>query len=189
MSTDPAVRPRRRADAQRNYDLLLAAAKEVFGEAGADAPLDDVARRAGLGNATMYRHFPTRRDLLVAVYADEVTALCAAGESLLASDSPGDALFQWLQAFVAHVVTKRDLAESLTDSPAGRHSELFGQWHHAMHSTAGALLARAQQTGDVRAEVPVADLLWLANGVALTGAEDERAERLLRLVRDGAAGR
>ncbi|GAA1694232.1 TetR/AcrR family transcriptional regulator [Fodinicola feengrottensis] len=181
--------PRRRADAQRNYDLLLATAKEVFGEHGADAPLDEVARRAGIGNATMYRHFPTRRDLLVAVYADEVTALCARGEALLVADSPGDALFQWLRSFIAHVVTKQDLARSLMAGPAGLHSERFGQWHDAMLSTAGSLLVRAQEAGDVRADLPVRDVLWLANGIALTGADDERAVRLLRLVRDGAANR
>src|SRR5437899_6575849 len=89
----PQAEPRRprRADARRNYELLLAAAKEVFDEQGVDAPLDDVARRAGVGNATMYRHFPTRRELIIAVYVDEVTALCAQGEALLTEGSPVDA--------------------------------------------------------------------------------------------------
>ena len=72
----------RRADARRNYERVLAAAKEVFGELGVTAPLDEIARRAGVGNATMYRHFPTRRELVIAVYADEVSTLCELGQSL-----------------------------------------------------------------------------------------------------------
>jgi AcrR family transcriptional regulator len=181
----PGDRPRR-ADARRNHDLLLAAAKEVFAERGAGAPLDDVARRAGVGNATMYRHFPTRQELLIAVYSDEVTELCARGEALLAAEPPGDALFTWLEAFVAHVATKRELALALTDDRAGRRSELFDGWHESMRTTADALLDRARRSGAVRPGVTAADLLALANGIALTGTGDSRTRRLLDLVRHGA---
>src|SRR5689334_22040791 len=86
-SESAASRRPRRTDAARNAGLLLAAAKELFDERGPDVPLDDVARRAGVGNATLYRHFPTRRDLIVAVYADEVTALCEQGAALLEAES------------------------------------------------------------------------------------------------------
>src|SRR5580692_380667 len=79
-----------RADARRNYERVLAAAKEVLGELGVTAPLDEIARRAGVGNATMYRHFPSRRELVIAVYADEVTALCELGQSLLTGSPPAD---------------------------------------------------------------------------------------------------
>lgn len=186
---DPAPRAQpgrpRRADAQRNYELLLAAAKEIFDEQGVDAPLDDVARRAGVGNATMYRHFPTRRELIIAVYADEVTELCARGEALLGEMPAGDALFDWLRMFVAHVATKRELALVLADDHDGQRSALFRRWHEAMHSTASALLARAQQAGAVRAEVSASDLLALANGTALTGVDSDQTERLLLLVRHG----
>src|SRR3954453_8329205 len=99
-----------RADASRNAARLLAAARALIAEVGNDVALNDVARRAGVGNATLYRHFPTRGDLLVAVYADEVAALCGRGENLLAAADPGDALFAWLDDFVAHVATKRALA-------------------------------------------------------------------------------
>jgi AcrR family transcriptional regulator len=175
-----------RADARRNRDLLLAAAKEVFAERGADAPLDDVARRAGVGNATMYRHFPTRQELIIAVYSDEVTGLCEQGEALLAEEAPGDALFDWIAAFVAHIAGKRELALALTDDRAGRRSALFRRWHEAMHATASALLVRAQHAGAVRADLDVADLLTLANGIAVTGADEERIHRLMRLIRTGA---
>ncbi|WP_329126858.1 TetR/AcrR family transcriptional regulator [Streptomyces sp. NBC_01465] len=180
-----AARPRRRADAQRNYDLVLAAAKEVFEEQGVSAPLDEIARRAGVGNATMYRHFPARRDLVIAVYADEVTELCTLGESLLDEESPGDALFTWLRAFTLHIATKRELPLALTDDPQGQRSELFDSWHQAMRSTAFALLASAQQSTDIRADLDVSDLLALVHGAALTGADAGQRERLLMLIRNG----
>jgi AcrR family transcriptional regulator len=178
----PPGRPRR-ADARRNYELLLTAARELFDVRGVDVPLDDIARRAGIGNATMYRHFPTRQDLIVAVYADEVTALCARGEALLEDDSPGDALFTWLGAFVEHAAAKRDLALAL--SGGARRSALFETWHSLMHDTVAALLSRAQHSGAVRTDVDGSDLLTLANGIALTGPSPARAERLLGIVRTG----
>ncbi|QXJ23593.1 TetR/AcrR family transcriptional regulator [Actinomadura graeca] len=176
-----------RADARRNRELLLAAARDVFADQGTDAPLDVVARRAGVGNATMYRHFPTRRDLLVAVYAGEVAALTAEGRDLLTEDPPADALFSWLRTFIAHVATKTDLARAI---PECERSALFDDWHTAMHETTSALLARAQKAGEVCPDLKATDLLTLANGIALA-AEDAAAEdapqtdRLLRLVRQG----
>jgi AcrR family transcriptional regulator len=185
-SPPPRIERPRRADARRNHALLLTAAKEIFAEHGVDAPLDDIARRAGVGNATMYRHFPTSQEFIIAVYSDEVTALCAQGETLLDDDSPGDALFAWLREFIAHVSTKRELALALADDRAGRRSALFGGWHRAMHSTASALLQRAQRTGAIRPELDIADLLALANGIALTGADTAQIQRLISLVRNGA---
>lgn len=175
----------RRADAQRNYELLLTTAREVFSERGVDAPLDDIARQAGIGNATMYRHFPTRRELIVAVYADEVAALCAQGETLLEDESSGDALFGWLRAFIAHVTTKRELALAIPNDQGGQRSALFDGWHQAMHSTASNLLTRAQCSGTVRADLDVSDLLALANGIALASVDTEQAERCLGLLRHG----
>jgi AcrR family transcriptional regulator len=184
---EPSTRPRRRrrGDARRNAELLLAAAKDVFDQHGVDAPLDDVARRAGVGNATMYRHFPTRRELIVAVYAEEVTALCDRGQALLQDPAPGQALFGWLQAFIAHVASKRALALAIPNDPGGQRSALFDRWHTAMHATASALLTRAQRAGTVRADLEVADLLALATAIALTAADTRRTERLLDLVRRG----
>jgi AcrR family transcriptional regulator len=175
----------RRADAQRNYDLLVAAAREVFHNRGIDAPLDDIARRAGVGNATMYRHFPTRRELIIAVYAEEVAELCARSQALLAEDPAGDALFGWLQDFIAHVAAKRELALSITDDRTGQRSALFDRWHHSMHTAASALLTRAQNAGAVRSDLDVSELLALANGIALTTADATQAKRLVLLVRQG----
>lgn len=185
MHTEQSQRPPRRADARRNHELLLEAAKEVFDEHGVAAPLDDIARQAGVGNATLYRHFPTRRDLIIAVYAEEVTALCDQGKVLLREKSPSDALFSWLQAFVAHVATKGALALALTNDRDGQRSVLFDRWHETMHSTALALLTRAQRSGTIRADLDVSDLLAVANGIALAGADGDQAERLLLLIRRG----
>jgi AcrR family transcriptional regulator len=188
-NAEPAPRPqpqrRRRADAQRNYDLLVAAARDVFHDHGVGAPLDDIARRAGIGNATMYRHFPTRSDLIIAVYSEEVAALCGRSQLLLAEGPPGDALFSWLQEFIAHVAAKRELALSITDDRPGQRSTLFERWHNSMHTAASELLTRAQRTGAVRCDLEVSELLALANGIALTATDAAPAERLVLLIRQG----
>jgi hypothetical protein len=121
----------------------------------------------------------------VAVYAEEVAQLCDRGAALLGDRAPGEALFGWLQAFVAHVASKRALALAIPDDQGGRRSGLFAGWHTAMHATASALLTRAQQAGAVRADLEVTDLLALATAIALTGADPGRTGRLLDLVRRG----
>ncbi|WUI03226.1 TetR/AcrR family transcriptional regulator [Spirillospora sp. NBC_00431] len=182
----------RRADAVRNTRLLLAAARDLFDEHGPDVALDEIARRAGVGNATLYRHFPTRGDLLAAVYAEEVSGLCAHGAALLTEPAADEALFTWLDAFVVHTATKRDLAMAATagaapDGGADRRGELFGGWHAAMRAAAGPLLERAQRAGGVRPGLSVDDLLALAGAAAVAGAGPDRARALLRLMRDGIA--
>jgi AcrR family transcriptional regulator len=188
---DPARSPSRRirrADARRNYELLLLAAREVFAEQGSGAPLEVVARRAGVGNATMYRHFAARHELVIAVYADEVTALCARAGVLAAELPPADALFGWLRAVIDHLATKRDVALVLTDDDHGPRSALFDRWHQAMLGTLSALLARAQRAEVVRTDLTAADVLLLAAGIALTGTDGARHDRLLDLLRHGARG-
>ncbi|MEU8185524.1 TetR/AcrR family transcriptional regulator [Micromonospora sp. NPDC049044] len=175
----------RRADAARNVDRLLAAARELVDNSGSEVVLDEVARRAGVGNATLYRHFPTRGDLLVAVYADEVAALCRQGVDLLGDPSPADALFTWLDAFVVHVATKRALALAATEGPAAHRTEMFGRWHESMRSTATGLLRRAQDAGAVRPDLTVTDLLAIASGAALGGTDVSHAQRLVGLLRSG----
>ncbi|WP_406277068.1 TetR/AcrR family transcriptional regulator [Nocardia sp. NBC_00881] len=177
----------RRADARRNYELVLTAAREVFDELGVTAPLDEIARRAGVGNATMYRHFPTRRDMVIAVYAEEVTALGELGRTLLGDPSPADALFAWLRAFIAHVSTKGQLPLSIPDDEAGQRSALYREWHETMHTAAADLLRRAQEAGAIKADLDVADLLASANGIGRAAADVSQADRLLAIVRDGLA--
>lgn len=178
----------RRADAARNTQLLLAAASELFEEHGHDVALDEVARRAGVGNATLYRNFPTRGDLLVAVYADEVAALCQQGADLLARPSAADGLFTWLDSFIAHVAAKRTLALAATEGSDEQRSELFARWHQSMTSTAERLLVRAQETRSVRPDLTATDLLALASAATIAGTSARHSQQLLRIMRHGFAG-
>jgi AcrR family transcriptional regulator len=180
------VRPPKRADARGNYMALLAAADEVFTSHGPDAPLDEIARRAGVGNATLYRHFPTRRDLLVAVCVDEVEALCSLGERLESHAPAGDALTQWLRAYIDHVSSKNGLAAAFA---TGRRedSELVASCQAAITAVGTALLRRAQLEGAVRSSVGLQDLITLVNAIAMATESGGRGEanRLLTLVLEG----
>ncbi|MFE0156002.1 TetR/AcrR family transcriptional regulator [Nonomuraea sp. NPDC059007] len=179
-----AGRPRR-ADAARSAQALLAAARELFDERGPDVALDEVARRAGVGNATLYRHFPTRQDLIVAVYASEVTALEEQGATLLGTEPAAQALFTWLDAFVTHVATKR--APALAGTDTERRTELFDRWHSSMRATAQKLLTRAQRSGEVNAALTATDLLTLTSAAAIAATGAEHARELLRIMHHGFA--
>ncbi|MEV5711930.1 helix-turn-helix domain-containing protein [Actinoallomurus sp. NPDC052274] len=163
-------------------------ARELSDERGPGVALDEVARRAGVGNATLYRHFPTRSDLIVAVYADEVEALCEKGAALIDGGSAVEALFAWLDDFVVHVATKRALAFAGTENSDERRTALFDQWHRSMRAIAQELLVRAQRSGDANADLTVDDLLALTNATAIAATGAEEARRLLRIMRHGFAG-
>jgi AcrR family transcriptional regulator len=177
----------RRADAQRNVGRLIAAAREAFAAHGPSAPLDDIARAAGVGPGTLYRHFPTRLALLEAVYRDSVERLCAEGGRLSESEPPADALVDWLRGFVAVVSQKRGLAAALTDE--GRPSELFAECHTLINTTGGTLLERAKESGAVRSDVALGDVLKMAKAFANAAETSPEgaalAERLLTLAMDG----
>jgi AcrR family transcriptional regulator len=177
----------RRADAQRNVERLIVAAREAFAARGPQAPLDDIARAAGVGPGTLYRHFPTRLALLEAVYRDSVERLCADGARLVETEPPADALLDWLQGFVTVVSQKRGLAAALTDE--GRASELFAQCHTMINATGSDLLDRAKAAGAVRDDVALADVLRMAKAFAQAGETSPEgaalAERLLGLAMDG----
>jgi AcrR family transcriptional regulator len=174
-----------RADAARNAELLLAAARDLFAERGPDIPIDDVARRAGVGNATLYRHFPTRGDLIVAVYSDEVDALCQHGKDLAEAPDADAALHEWLDAFVVHIAAKRPLALALTDGADARRTRLFAEWHRSITAVAARLLDRAAAAGEVRADLAVKDLLALTSAAAIASTGPDHARRLLALLREG----
>ncbi|MBF9127864.1 helix-turn-helix transcriptional regulator [Plantactinospora sp. S1510] len=173
-----------RSDALRNATVLLDAARQLVEEVGNEITLDEVARRAGVGNATLYRHFPTREDLLAAVYADEVANLCRHGAQLLGAPSPLDALFSWLDEFVVHVATKRPLALAATEGPGGRRGHRFETWHSSITATATDLVHRAQPA--LRPGLTAADVLALASGAALT-TDTAQARRLVGFLRTGLA--
>ncbi|GAA5056363.1 TetR/AcrR family transcriptional regulator [Thermocatellispora tengchongensis] len=178
-----------RADARRNYDRILAAAAEAIAEDGADASLEEIARRAGVGSATLHRHFPARQQLLEAVFRDRVEALRATAADLATDPDPGRALETWLRTVTRHAVSNRGLAASLMHSPQDSDSAL-GVSCRTMITNAGAdLLARARRANAVRSDVSITDLLQLVNAISLV-AEGEadgaaQADRLLSLALAG----
>lgn len=187
--TGPRAEPAaRRVDARRNRDALVAAASQVFADAGVDAPLDSIARRAGVGNATMYRNFPTRDDLLMAVLADRYEALAAQADDDARASSPEAGLSAWLTAFVGYLQTYRDLPEPVLATLREHDSALY-QSCEAMRAAAGRLLTRAQDAGVVRADINATDLFTHAAGIAWaaqrTPDDPRRTARLLSVMLDG----
>src|SRR5215472_12819267 len=141
-----------RADARQNHARLIAAAKTAFTERGADAPLEDIARRAGVGIGTLYRHFATREALLAAVYRHEVEQLSAAADRLLATRPPAEALGAWLHQLVDYMATKRVIAPALQASP-GEGSAAYAASGPAMVGALNRLVTAAIAAGDIRADV------------------------------------
>ena len=166
-----------RADAQRNRARLVSVASEVVAEQGAEASLEEIARRAGVGSATLHRHFPSRLALLDAVFAERVATLCDHAAELLDAQDPGEALVRWLRELVHHAVRNRGLATSLAKGT--------GDSCHAKILAAGeSLVTRARN--DIHEDVTTMELLALVNGVSLAAAEDEElADRLLTLAVTG----
>ncbi|MFF3561444.1 TetR/AcrR family transcriptional regulator [Streptomyces sp. NPDC002574] len=174
-----AQRPHRR-DAARNYDALLAAAREAFAENGAEASLEDIARRAGVGIATLYRNFPTRRHLFESVYADEVNELCRVAEDV-APLEPWDALTSWLRRFVDYTVTKRAIREALNNE-----SDVFLACRDSMYQAGGPLFERAQKAGEARTDFSFDDLLRMVSGISSTSfPDDAQRDRVLGVALDG----
>jgi AcrR family transcriptional regulator len=182
------ARPKR-ADAQRNIDRLLDAARTAIAKDGPEASLDDIARDAGVGSGTLYRHFPTRVALLEAVYREEVQRLCAEGDRLLESDTePGEALSEWLRVYVSFGAMKRGLMGPLTTA-LGQDSDLFSSCKQMVRATGGRLVEQAQRAGTIRDDVEISDILTLASAIShageLTGEGSELSERLLTVAFDG----
>jgi len=177
-----------RADARRNRELLMAAALAAFTERGADdTSLEEIARRAGVGIGTLYRHFPGRTALLEAVYTDQVAALCQRAGELLAAEPPGAALAAWMRDMAEFSATKHNLISALAGD-YGADAPVFSACRDDLLAAATALLTRAQQAGAVRPDVQPPDLLRLSHGVAAATAradDADQAERLLSLMLNG----
>jgi AcrR family transcriptional regulator len=178
-----ADRPKR-ADARRNYEKLIAAGREAFTEDGAGASLEDIAKRAGVGIGTLYRHFPTRQALLEAVYVEEVDALCRSALDL-AGEPPWEALVAWLHRFVGYLATKRALADELL-AYNDRDADVFRTCRAAMYAGGEPLLARAQAAGLARTDIDITEVIQLVGGIAtIQRTEPEVLERLLDVALDG----
>jgi AcrR family transcriptional regulator len=181
LSALRAPRPHR-ADAARNFDALLVAARDVFTEYGADVPMDVIARRADVSIATLYRNFPTREQMLENVYISEVESVCRFAEDA-ARLGPWEGITTWLRRFVEYVATKRAVATGIDhDSDAYRAST------QALYEAGGPLLERAQQAGLMRDDVDIDDVMRLVMAFTVVNfASPEQRDRMLGVAFDGLA--
>ncbi len=183
---EPPVR-KPRADARRNRELLLETAKAAFTETGADVSLDEIARRAGVGIGTLYRHFPTRSAIIEAVYRREVQQLADAATHLLESLPPGEALHAWMRLSVDYVATKRVISAAL-NSVACSPSELYTASTALITDAMSLLVERAIAAGDIRADILPSDLLRALTGFTYSNPSPDweaSAGRLIGLLMDG----
>ena len=177
------VRPQR-ADARRNFDALLAAAREAFAADGTGASLEDIARRAGVGIGTLYRNFPTRDALVEAVYVDEVEAVSRAADEAAALE-PWEAVQAWLRRFVVYIGTKHALLEGLNkDSP------VLLSCRTSLYDAGEPLIRRAQAAGELREDATIGDVIRMVSGIAQVAFDDDdQRDRVIAMAIDGLRAR
>jgi AcrR family transcriptional regulator len=181
----PARKPR--ADGQRNRERLLEVAKTAFADVGVDVSLDEIARRAGVGIGTLYRHFPTRDAIVEAVYRREVAQLAGAATRLLESLSPGEALHQWMRLFVDYIATKKVMVSALS-AIIGNTTELYAYSGAQITGAVVLLVERAAAGGDIRPDVDPNDLLRALVGFTYGNTSpgwQASALRLIDILMDG----
>jgi AcrR family transcriptional regulator len=184
----PKPPPRKpRADAERNRQRILEIAKKTFTRSGANISLDDLARQAGIGPGTLYRHFPTRDALLEAVYRTEVEKLAAAERELSQAMPPVEALRAWMLLFVDYIAAKQIIAPAL-NTLVGGPSKLFEASGSQIKGAIGALVERAIESGDIRPDLDPLDLLRALVGVSNVASVPNWAESARRLVQILIAG-
>lgn len=173
-----------RADARRNVDGVLKAAKAVFASAGVDAPVRLIAETAGVGVGTVYRHFPQRSDLVAAVFRHEIDACADAAASLSAQHAPGEALASWMQRYADFIATKRGLATSLhSGNPA--FESLPAYFEQQLRPALQILLANAVDAHEIRPNVDPDDLLHAVASLCMPARDEDRARRMVDLLVDG----
>ena len=175
-----------RSDAQRSVEALLMAAKEVFAASGADAPVREIAEKAGVGVGTLYRHFPQRSDLVAAVFRHEIDACAEAAPVLAAQLKPGEALAKWMDRYVDFIGTKRGLASALhSGDPA--YNPLPNYYSQRLTPALQSLLEAAAAAGEIRAEFDAKDLLNAAANMSRFAYDvgPDHAKRMVGLLVDG----
>jgi AcrR family transcriptional regulator len=183
-STPTLLARPKRADARRNYEKVLAAAREAFAEGGESTALEEIARRAGVGIGTLYRHFPSRQALLEALYIDEVEDVCRSAAQLDGAD-PWEALNGWLERFVGYIATKRALAHELLNY-LDQDAALFQTSRASLYAAGEPLLKRAQDAGVVRRDVAIGDVIQMVMSIAkLPTTDPAQVEHILRIAVDG----
>jgi AcrR family transcriptional regulator len=177
------ARPKR-ADARRNYEKILAAAREAFAEGGESTPLEEIARRAGVGIGTLYRNFPNRQSLLEALYVDEVEEVCRSAAEVDDAD-PWQALTTWIDRFIAYLATKQALAGELLNY-LDHDAELFKVSRASLFAAGEPLLKRAQNAGVVRPDVTIAEVIQMMVGIGkIPTADPRQVEHILKVALDG----
>ena len=187
-TTDPLEqtlphRPRR-ADARRNYDKVVAAAREAFAEHGASTSLEEIARRAEVGIGTLYRNFPNRQALLEAVYVEELESLCRSAAEFDGL-APWEGFAAWVNGLVGYLATKQALAHELLEY-VDRDAPLFQSCRVMLFAAGEPLLARAQDAEAVRSDTNLAEIIQMVGGIAkIPGAEPQQVEHMLQIALDG----
>jgi AcrR family transcriptional regulator len=183
MKTSAAKKTGRkpRADAQRNRERILEVAKQVFTRRGAEASMDEIAKRAKIGPGTLYRHFPARDELLAAVYISEVEKLAEAQRKFSAELPPVEALRAWMLVFIDYIAAKKIIAPAL-NAMAGGPSRVFQQTNRLMEEAANALASRAVASRDLRPDVDPMDMLRAIYGVSSAGSTDDWPEKARQFV-------
>jgi AcrR family transcriptional regulator len=189
VTTKAEVRPdrKRRADAERNRERLVDAAKAAFADVGADVSLEEIARRAGVGIGTLYRHFPRRDDIVAAVYRREVEQIADAARRLLASETPGGALHEWMRLFVDYIATKKLVASALA-SMSGDARQIYAASGLRIIDAITLLTDRARAAGDIRSDADPADILRALVGFTYGASGpgwEASALRLIDILMDG----
>ncbi|GGR64442.1 MULTISPECIES: TetR/AcrR family transcriptional regulator [Streptomyces] len=178
-----------RADARRNYERLLKVAAEAFAEHGENASLDDIAKRAGVGSGTLYRHFPTRQALLEAAYVDRIEALGARADELAKELAPGEALAEWLYELAVGTIQVRGMKALLGSAVTDGGAAALTVCGAVVKGAVARLVVAAQEAGALRGDVEPIEVLRLAHGVAsaaeLAGAGEKEIRRYLSLLGEG----
>jgi AcrR family transcriptional regulator len=186
-TTDPLEvtlhRPKR-ADARRNYDKVVAAAREAFAERGASTSLEEIARRAEVGIGTLYRNFPNRQSLLEAVYAGEVENLCISSAGF-AELEPWEGFVAWVHSLIGYMATKHALVHELFEY-VDRDAPLFQSCRTLLFASGEPLLARAQEAGAVRPDTDIAEIIQIVGGISkIPALEPEQIEHIIEIALDG----
>jgi AcrR family transcriptional regulator len=180
----PLIARPKRADARRNYEKVLAAAREAFAEGGEATSLEEIARRAGVGIGTLYRHFPNRQALVEALYVNEVEEVSRSAEAL-GELEPWEALRRWFDRLIGYLATKRALAAELTNY-LDKDAPLLQSCRTSLFAAGEPLLKRAQDAGAVRRDVELSDIMHLVIAISKTpGADARQIEHILRIALDG----
>jgi AcrR family transcriptional regulator len=182
-STQTAPIGPKRADARRNYERILTAARKAFAEGGESTSLEEIARRAGVGIGTLYRHFPSRQVLLETLYVKEVHEVCRSASQ--GDDDPWKALSVWCEGLIGYLTTKRALAQELLKY-LDEDAALFQECRRTVFAAGEPLLERAQAVGVVRRDVAFSDVLHMLAGISRMPANDpDQVRHVVRIALDG----